>query len=151
MSLIKPLTASLATVTLLTATIANASHAAPDHPTLPAGGALFERVDTDNDGSLSADELRAARGAVFDRLDRNADGMLTPTDAGRFISAACRDSILTRLRLRLDSDGDQRITRAEFVHTPMPALQWADQNRNAQLEPAELAGALERLRAPFSP
>lgn len=41
---------------------------------------MFERLDTNKDGVLTADEFTAGAGKGFERLDRNKDGKLTPED-----------------------------------------------------------------------
>jgi len=40
----------------------------------------FDRMDTNHDGYLDKDEIRAALTARFQRMDRNDDGVLTPDE-----------------------------------------------------------------------
>lgn len=40
----------------------------------------FDRMDTNHDGYLDKDEIRAALTARFQRMDRNGDGVLTPDE-----------------------------------------------------------------------
>jgi hypothetical protein len=46
---------------------------------------LFDVMDTNHDGYLDKDEIRAALAMRFHRMDRNSDGILTPDErmAGR--------------------------------------------------------------------
>jgi Ca2+-binding EF-hand superfamily protein len=48
---------------------------------LPRLGKNFDRIDTDKNGQITAEELRAAhqgrRSAAFDKLDTNKDGVLS--------------------------------------------------------------------------
>lgn len=43
-------------------------------------GGHFKRMDTDNDGKVSRAEALAAAEAMFDRADANGDGFLTPEE-----------------------------------------------------------------------
>ena len=46
-------------------------------PVAAAATFTFEEVDTDNDGSISADEAASVEGLYFDAADRDNDGTLT--------------------------------------------------------------------------
>ncbi len=42
----------------------------------PTAAAMFERYDTNNDGFIDSDELKAAREKKFEKLDTNTDGFI---------------------------------------------------------------------------
>lgn len=43
----------------------------------------FEGLDADNDGSVTAEEYKAAGERMFDRMDRNSDGILNDRRRGK--------------------------------------------------------------------
>jgi Ca2+-binding EF-hand superfamily protein len=103
--------------------------AAPAVAETPRGAALlFERIDADSDGRVTAAEMTAAREAQFTRMDRNADGQVDPAEIEaararleRFTAVA--DAGLGGLADRRDADGDGNLSRQEFTaQGPMLAL-----------------------------
>jgi len=92
---------------------------------------MFDRLDTNRDGVLTKDEVRAARAEMFDRIDTNRDGVVTVAEieaakASRQERSAKRLARLAELRAQMqtpserlaamDKDGDGKITREEFVN-----------------------------------
>lgn len=98
-------------------------------------------IDANNDGVLDAQELRAAREATFDGADANRDGYLTKDELenGRMAGDVNRtsrglgpvlrargrhgDTMAERFE-RLDTDGDNRVSRNEFLAAPHPLLRF---------------------------
>ncbi len=94
------------------------------------GEAIFDRIDTNHDGVISAEEAEAARGRMFDKIDADHDGVVT---AAEFEAAkdnaekrrARRISTLAGLRAQmpspservaeLDQNHDGKVTRDEFL------------------------------------
>ena len=94
------------------------------------GEAVFDRLDTNQDGVISADEAKAARGRMFDKIDADHDGIVTAAE----IEAAKNDAEKRRARriatlaglraempspsqraAELDQNHDGKLTREEFM------------------------------------
>jgi Ca2+-binding EF-hand superfamily protein len=74
--------------------------------------AMFDRLDTDKNGSLSQSELMAERGqtfeekkARFDHIDANGDGKVTKTEIIKHVEERFR---------QLDLNGDGIVDREEL-------------------------------------
>lgn len=83
------------------------------------GAAMFERLDADKDGKITKAEMSAGRERMFKRLDRNRDGVIDETEierARRMIEdrAAGAEARLSGQWSSMDSDGDGRVSAAEF-------------------------------------
>jgi Ca2+-binding EF-hand superfamily protein len=72
----------------------------------------MEEHDTDADGRLSADEIRAARADRFAKADADGDKVLTLEEFGTIWNARM-DRHMVRMFQRLDRDGDLAITAEE--------------------------------------
>lgn len=88
------------------------------------GGKRMERVDTDKDGKVSADEARAASAERFKRIDVNGDGVITPDEAPAMFERPDANgdgkvtpdelAALAEARLlRADADGDRAVSKEE--------------------------------------
>lgn len=106
----------------------------------------MQKADRNNDGAVSRDELLAYRSSQFDRLDRNDDGVLTQADMPRI--AKIRERMETATA-RFDSDGDGRITRAEFTSAPTAGFDRADRNNDGVVTKSELNAARAALKSEF--
>lgn len=93
----KLLAAALMTAGLAAAAAGSAAEAAK-------GKGMFDRVDTNGDGTITREEAQAARGAHFARLDTNGDGMISAEEFG-----ARTDDHFSRM----DLNGDGEVTREE--------------------------------------
>ena len=51
------------------------------------GEGMFERADADNNGSVTKEELLAARGQQFAKFDRNSDGYIDSNDVPKRLAA----------------------------------------------------------------
>jgi Ca2+-binding EF-hand superfamily protein len=115
-------------------------------------GEMFKRLDTNNDGVLTKDELEA-RGAQrvaqsFDKLDRDKDGMVTQEEmkeARTTRMAAMKEHAEERFKTA-DKNGDGSLSKEEAT-AGMPRLAQRfdalDQNKDGQLSPDELRAAAQ--------
>lgn len=112
-------------------------------PTPPRGGrgGMFARLDGNGDGKLTRAEFEAP----FDRLDANRDGFVDQTEIAALRSLAGGGAPGgqgggERLA-RLDTDGDGKISRAEYDR-PFDRL---DTDRNGVVDAGELAAVQGRI------
>lgn len=98
--------------------------------------ANFTRVDANGDGVISRFEFLNVVAARWAQIDHNGDGYLTEEDFPPW--AAPR----ARMRLAeiayLDEDGDDRISKSEFLNGPASVFTEADQNADGVLTRAEI-------------
>jgi Ca2+-binding EF-hand superfamily protein len=110
---------------------------------LTAAGAAWAqgRPDAGGNGSISRQQWLNAAGARFDRLDANQDGVLTPDELTRGRRNAPPGG---RSISRMDTNGDGQISADEFraAHPQAPADLFTklDTNKDGQLSPDELRG-----------
>lgn len=124
------------------ALVASMAISATPYPALAQDGARMaeqlRQADGNNDGAVSRPELLTYRAGQFDRLDRDDDGVLSESDMPRF--AKIREAIEARIGA-FDTNGDGRITRAEFTDGPTIAFDRADTNSDGLVTTAELNAA----------
>jgi Ca2+-binding EF-hand superfamily protein len=134
------LVSGTALATPTTTTTRTARHARSAHPVTRAEAqsriaAVFAKLDTNHDGSITKDELSAVEAQheqkaeeraqhfdpskVFDRLDADHDGKITVAEAGasrgkRAQTTQAQASAFHGLFARADTNKDNVLTRAEF-------------------------------------
>lgn len=118
-------------------------------------GALMRTLDTNGDGKLSKEEIAAAP-SVLKKVDANEDGEVTADellkaaprpemrrpggpDAGRFVEA-----VLGRI-MQSDKDGDGKISRDEAPERLARGFDRIDGNGDGFVDKAELKTALEKI------
>ena len=114
---------------------------------------MFERMDSDGDGTVRSDEIEAARLAQFRRLDADGDGYLTDTEL-----SAMRDVMPDRPQrrgrrggnadpiARMDRSGDGRVSASEFSGMGERLLQMADFDGDGSVTRAEFDQGLVRMQ-----
>ena len=116
-------------------------------------GAMFDRLDTNRDGSISRAEFEAAPARherrVVVRTDRNADGV---ADSARVRGMrAMRMGMGMGLRGRMfdmaDANRDGRVTLQEATAAAYRHFDTADANRDGRITPDERIQVRQRIRA----
>ena len=132
----------------------------------------LKMMDTDHDGSVSADEFAAAEKKMFEQMDKDGDGILTvdemrsahkamnardqTADSGRIPQAdssthtsdANGKPIKTageRMMKEFDTDQDGTISAAEHEAGARKMFDRMDKDRNGKLSAAELKAGHERM------
>lgn len=110
----------------------------------PDAAQIFDMADANKDGKITQDEYRAARARLFSKLDRNGDGFIDPQDKRRRLRAPKQgdgEDRLAHLMDEFDTDGDGRVSQAEFNNHPMLGFERADTDKNGELNAQEIAAA----------
>ena len=96
-------------------------------PSLAAS--VFSGIDTDNDGTITLDEAKAAAGKVFDQLDHDHDGTLS--------RAELRGRVLDQDWAVADPDSDKTLTRDEYLNYVEAIFKRADTNGDGTVDAKE--------------
>ena len=152
------LSALCLTAGLIAAPVLGAPGDAPANLGAP-GGRLFSVADTNRDGFVDAVEWRAARDRIFERLDADNDGRLSRDEmqrnrAGRAAQRPGSDAQMERARQRrqnafdrMDNDHDGFISRAEFAASSEQLFQRCDKNGDGKVARGECRGSGQRAAA----
>jgi hypothetical protein len=88
------------------------------------------QFDTDNDGTLDLNEVKAAAGAAFDKLDRDKDGTLDKKELrGRIGKDMMGDA---------DPDNDGTVSKDEYVGLAEKLFKAADADNEGTLDAKEI-------------
>ena len=98
----------------------------------------LKAADRNHDGQVSRPELVGYRTTQWIRFDRNGDGYFSRDDLPGFVQNRWSGEKLVHLRRAFDRNGDDRISRAEFIGGPTPAFDAADTNGDGLVGEAEL-------------
>ena len=95
--------------------------------------------DTNRDGVVTCEEWRSYAGELYDSADANHDGFVERTEYAKIIST---DRMFQTVDLSYyDSNGDSKLTRAEFVDKPNRAFVLLDKSNQCKLNASQVAGA----------
>lgn len=95
------------------------------------GGPSFDRLDKDQNGSLSGDEIPAAMQRFMDRIDTDSDGSVSATEFER---------VVERMKQRRNEQPDSSSPAAT---SPRDQFNNADANADGRLSAAEATGHLK--------
>jgi hypothetical protein len=104
--------------------------------------AKLREADLNHDGTITGDEFKHYRAALFDKLDRNKDGFLTAEERPNAGGGQGGGHMLERF----DSNKDGKVDRNEFVNGPTPFFDKIDTNHDGALSSAELDAAIARSK-----
>jgi len=96
---------------------------------------IFTRLDKNGDGVLTKDEL--FNPARFDALDADKDGKVTQEEFQKGAAGAMREAVGTRFMKQLDTNGDGKVSKAEFE----ALFARLDKDGDGQLSQEELSAA----------
>jgi len=94
----------------------------------------FQRIDTNGDGRIDAQEFAKAHEVRFERMDANGDGVVTQAE----LEESARKERAERHFKRLDADGDGQVTKAEFAAVGDRMFQHLDADADGYLSMGEV-------------
>ena len=99
-------------------------------------GAAMSRIDADNSGSITQDEIDTFRGALVAGADASGDGAITLDEFTAIYLELSRDRMVDRFQ-DLDADGDGTITGAEMDARFGGIVDRMDRNGDGELSRAD--------------
>lgn len=103
------------------------------------GAGHLRGVEAGPDGSITREQFLARPNAAFDRLDRNNDGVISADERPQRPQRA--EGAERRQRPNIDTDGDGRISRAEFDAAGAAMFQRLDANNDGRVTREEAQAA----------
>ncbi len=113
------------------------------HGTRDRGAQGLKSLDVDGNHAITRDEIAAAAGARFAAIDANRDGQATVEEIRSYRERLRAERQAARLA-RIDSDGNGRISEAEFVAKRIERMQRLDRNDDGVLDAADRGGRRPR-------
>ena len=117
---------------------------------LPGAGRMFDRADTDKNGSLSQAEVLASAEKVFERRDSNKDGAIDTADARPHKSKGHHgkggEERAERMLKRLDADNDGKVSQDEMLARASETFERFDADKNGEVTKAEIDKKREAFR-----
>ncbi len=118
---------------------------------------MFGKFDTDKDGRISKDEMRAGMDKMFADVDTNKDGFISKEEMAAHhksmheqMHGKMRDRMQERWKAA-DKDGDGALSKAEVEAAKMPRLQRdfdnLDKNKDGKLSADEIRAMMPAPQA----
>lgn len=85
-------------------------------------GAFVKKFDTNHDGTVSPDEMRAGLQAALKQHDKNGDGMLSLDEFAGFYADMTRTAMVRHFQA-LDANGDGKVTEVVAQASRMEQMQ----------------------------
>lgn len=117
---------------------------------LPGASKMFDRADTDKNGTLSEAEVLASAEKIFARRDSNKDGALDTADArpmkGKGHHGKGGDQRAERMLKRLDTNNDGKVSQQEMLAGATQTFERFDADKNGEVAKAEVDAKREAFR-----
>ncbi|WP_168168882.1 EF-hand domain-containing protein [Shinella sp. HZN7] len=117
---------------------------------LPGAGRMFDRADTDGNGTLSEAEVLASAQKIFERRDSNKDGAIDTADArphkGKGRHGKGGEERAERMLKRLDANSDGKVSQEELLQRASETFQRFDADKNGEVTKAEVDARREAFR-----
>lgn len=109
----------------------------------------FATTDANKDGKVTPEEFAAARTAAATAIDADKDGLISADELAAMHLKAMEARIkehTARMIADLDTDGDGKLSAAEFATPPVPADAFtrADTNKDGAIDQAEADAMAQR-------
>lgn len=111
---------------------------------------MFDRFDTDGDGTITQAEIDALRATQFAAADADGDGFLTAEEMAAHadkMRAERRAERMNDMLGRLDTDGDGKLSAEEAAAAgPVTMFERLDANEDGAISREEIAEARGKMR-----
>lgn len=107
-------------------------------------GDWFKKLDTDGNGSISQAELDAAGASHFKKIDANGDGYITAEEI-QSARKKRREERAARFLKKKDTDGDGKLSQAEFTAHKGNLMKRADTDGDGEISKAEWDAAKQKM------